>query len=98
VDRTIAIALSSIAFLLSGSPIKVQSGLDLDRDLTVTGDLPPGIPITIGREQVDESLSAINTFRATQGLAPVDRSLLSPDPYRSLDVRLTKRFELATIV
>jgi hypothetical protein len=68
----------------------VQSGLDLDLDQTVTGDLPRGIPITIGRERVDASLSAINTFRATQGLAPIDRSLLLLDPYRSLDVRLTK--------
>jgi hypothetical protein len=86
--------VSGILKLVSGSPIKVQSGLDLDGDQTVTGDLPPGIPITIGREQVNESLSAINTFRATQGLAPLDRSLLLLDPYRSLDARLTKTIRM----
>ena len=86
--------VSGILKLVSGSPIKVQSGLDLDGDQTVTGDLPPGIPITVGRERVDESLSAINAFRATQGLAPIDRSLLLLDPYRSLDVRVTKTIRI----
>ena len=86
--------VSGILKLASGSPIKVQSGLDLDLDQTVTGDLPPGIPITVGRERVDESLSAINAFRATQGLTPIDRSLLLLDPYRSLDVRLTKTIRI----
>jgi hypothetical protein len=81
---------SGILKLVSGSPIKVQSGLDLDGDRTATGDLPDGIPITVGRERVDESLAAINEFRSSQGLAPLDRSLLSLDPYRSLEVRLTK--------
>ena len=86
--------VSGILKLVSGSPIKVQSGLDLDLDQTVTGDLPPGIPITVGRERVDESLAAINAFRATQGLAPMDRSLLLLDPYRSLDLRLTKTIRI----
>jgi hypothetical protein len=86
--------VSGILKLVSGSPIKVQSGLDLDLDQTVTGDLPPGIPITVGRERVDESLSAINAFRETQGLAPIDRSLLLLDPYRSLDARLTKTIRI----
>jgi carboxypeptidase family protein len=86
--------VSGILELVSGSPIKVQAGLDLDLDQTLTGDLPPGIPITVGRERVNESLLAINTFRATQGLAPVDRSLLLLDPYRSLDARLTKTIRI----
>jgi hypothetical protein len=86
--------LSGILKLVSGSPIKVQAGLDLDRDQTVTGDLPPGIPITVGRERVNESLSAINAFRTTQGLGPIARSLLLLDPYRSLDARLTKTIRI----
>ena len=86
--------VSGILRLVSGSPIKVQSGLDLDGDRTVTGDLPDGIPITVGRERVDESLSAINEFRSLQGLASIDRSLLLLDPYRSLDLRLTKTIRI----
>jgi hypothetical protein len=83
-------ALSGVARLISGSPIKVQSGVDLDGDTSITGDLPPGIPITVGRERVSESLTAINAFRASRNLAPISPSLMKLDPYRSVDLRLTK--------
>jgi hypothetical protein len=82
--------LAGILKLVSGSPFKIQAGPDLDGDSIVTGDLPAGIPITVGRDRVDESLTAINEFRASVGQAPIDRSLLTLDPYRSLDVRIAK--------
>jgi carboxypeptidase family protein len=89
-----SLELSGVLTLVSGSPIKVQAGEDLDGDTTVTGDLPPGIPITVGRDHVDESLAAINEYRATKGLQPIDRSLLALDPYRTLDVRIAKPVRL----
>ena len=85
---------SGILKLISGSPMKVQAGIDLDGDLSAIGDLPDGIPITVGRERVDDALAAINAFRASRRLAPIDRSLLALDPYRSLDVRLAKSVPL----
>jgi hypothetical protein len=85
-----SVQASGILKLISGSPIKVQAGDDLDGDGSLTGDLPDGIPATVGRERVDQSLTAINVFRSLRGLAPIDRSLLALDPYRSLDVRLAK--------
>jgi hypothetical protein len=85
-----AVEVSGIAKLISGSPIKVQAGSDLDGDTIVTGDLPPGIPITVGRERVAESLSAINVLRAGRNLPALDPALLKLDPYRSLDLRFTK--------
>jgi hypothetical protein len=85
-----SIQTSGILKLISGSPTKVQAGVDLDSDFSQIGDLPDGIPITVGRERVDESLAAINAFRALRGFAPIDRSLLALDPYRALDLRLTK--------
>ena len=85
-----SIQVSGILKLISGSPTKVQAGVDLDGDSSLIGDLPDGIPITVGRERVDESLAAINAFRTSRRLAPIDRSLLEPEPYRTLDVRLTK--------
>jgi hypothetical protein len=90
VDLVWSIQASGILKLISGSPIKVQAGPDLDGDLSQIGDLPAGIPITVGRDRVDESLAAINAFRTGRSLAPIDRSLLALDPYRALDVRLTK--------
>ena len=84
VDLPWSIQASGILKLISGSPTKVQAGIDLDGDLSPIGDLPDGIPITVGRERVDESLAAINAFRAARGLAPIDRSLLALDPYRDI--------------
>jgi hypothetical protein len=85
-----AIQVSGILKLISGSPTKVQAGVDLDGDSSPIGDLPGGIPTTVGRERVDESLAAINAYRSSRGIAPINRSLLALDPYRSLDMRLTK--------
>jgi hypothetical protein len=88
--------ISGILKLISGSPTKVQAGVDLDGDSSQIGDLPDGIPITVGRERIDESLAAINAFRTARRLAPIDRSLLALDPYRSLDVRLMKSLTIGT--
>jgi hypothetical protein len=85
---------SGILKLISGSPVKVQAGTDLDMDGSPIGDLPAGIPTTVGRDRVDESLVEINAFRASRGLAPIDASLLKMDPYRTLDVRLTKSLRI----
>jgi hypothetical protein len=93
-DLPWSIQVSGIMKLISGSPTKVQAGGDLDSDSSQIGDLPDGIPITVGRERVDESLAAINAFRASRRLAPIDRSLLALDPYRTLDVRLTKSLRI----
>ena len=84
------VQLSGILKLISGSPLKVQAGLDLDGDTIVVNDRPPSVPITVGREQVDESLAAINEFRAARRLPSVDGSLLRLDPYRAVDLRLAK--------
>ena len=70
------------------------AGGDLDGDQSPIGDLPDGIPITVGRERVNESLAAINAFRTARGLTAIDRSLLLLDPYRSLDLRLTKSLSI----
>jgi hypothetical protein len=89
-----SIQASGILKLISGSPTKVQAGFDLDGDASPTGDRPDGIPTTVGREHVDESLAAINAFRSALGLTPIDRSLLALDPYRTLDARLTKSWPI----
>jgi hypothetical protein len=88
------VQIAGILKLVSGSPIKVQAGPDLDGDTTPTGDRPPGIPITVGRERTAQSLGAINEWRASLSLAPIDRALLSLDPYRTLDMRIAKTIAL----
>jgi hypothetical protein len=87
--------IGAIVKLISGSPMKVQAGRDLDGDTIITGDLPVDIPITVGREDVDESLAAINRLRASFSLPAIDPALLRMDPFRSLDVRVSKAIVVA---
>lgn len=88
--------VSAILKLISGSPMPVQAGagLDLDGDRSPTGDRPPGLAITVGRENVEETLRIINAFRAGLTLPPINSDLLRLDPYRSLDMRITKVFRV----
>jgi hypothetical protein len=88
------VEMSAILKLISGSPMPVQSGADLDGDRSTPGDRPSGLPITVGRGDTGRALEIINTFRAglATPLPPVAPSLLTLDPYRTLDCRLTKIF------
>ena len=82
--------VAGILKLISGSPMPVQTGTDFDGDGSLTGDRPDGLPITVGRSDAQEALRLINEFRANSGLSPIDTTLLQLDPYRTLDLRVTK--------
>ena len=86
--------LSGILKALSGAPYNIQAGFDVDGDGQTQGDRPAGLPITVGRADVDESLAIINTLRASRNLPAVDPDLLKLEPYVSLDARLTKSVDL----
>jgi hypothetical protein len=86
--------VAGIVKLVSGSPMRVQAGYDIDGDLSTTGDRPVGLPTTVGREDVDQSLDLINEIRAGRGLPLVDVGLLNLDPYVTIDMRVTKAFVL----
>jgi hypothetical protein len=82
---------SAIVKLISGSPMLVQAGADLDGDRSDTGDRPSGLP-RFGALTPEPLLRLISEFRAnlTAPLPPVDRARLDLDPYRSIDVRFSK--------
>lgn len=86
--------LSGVFRIVSGGPLAVSAGIDLDGDLNTANDRPAGLPITVGRGDVAKQLAIINTFRATRNQAPVSEALLKPDPIVSLDLRLTKAFKV----
>ena len=88
------IHLSGVFRAISGGPLGVSAGVDLDGDLNTQNDRPAGLEPTVGRGDVEEQLSLINAFRASRGLAPVSADLLKPDPILNLDLRLTKAFQL----
>jgi hypothetical protein len=74
----------------------VSAGFDIDGDTQVQNDRPEGLPIAVGRDDVDESLRIINELRATRNLAPITADYLKLDPFISLDMRLTKSFAAGT--
>lgn len=84
------IQLSGIVKAVSGSPMLVQAGFDMDGDGSITNDRPAGLPTRVGRDKVEESLAIINDLRATRGLPPIARDLLKLDPFVSVDMRVMK--------
>ena len=72
----------------------MSAGFDIDGDGQTQNDRPIGLPITVGREKVEESLQIINALRATRNLAPITADLLKLHPFISLDLRATKEFSL----
>lgn len=85
---------SGIVRALSGSPYSIQAGFDIDGDGQTQNDRPAGLPITVGREDVEESLRIINDVRVARRLAPIDASLLELEPYVTIDLRLTRGVSL----
>jgi outer membrane receptor protein involved in Fe transport len=88
------VEFSGILRALSGTPFAVSAGFDIDGDGQTQNDRPAGLPITVGREKVDESLQIINTLRAARNLAPITKEHLKLNPFISLDLRATKQFSL----
>jgi hypothetical protein len=86
--------VSTIARYISGVPISVSSGVDLDGDGSTNGDRPRGLPITVGRGNVAEQLRIINEYRATRNLAPFTIDRIKLNPFRSIDLRSTKTLQL----
>jgi hypothetical protein len=87
--------LSGVFRAISGGPLPVSAGVDLDGDLNTSGDRPVGLPQTVGRGDVAQQLQLINAFRASRGLSGIDPSLLKLDPVIDLDLRLTKVIPLS---
>lgn len=84
--------VSAIGRLISGEPVAVTTGLDLDGD-TITVDRPAGLPPTVGRGDRQTQLNTINAYRATLNLPPftIDRIAVKA-PAKNIDLRVTKRF------
>jgi hypothetical protein len=95
-ELPLAIQLSGIVRVISGEPLAVTTGLDLDGD-TITSDRPVGLPPTVGRGDVGKQLEVINAYRATLNLAPftINQLAVKP-PAKSIDLRLSKRVDLSS--
>jgi hypothetical protein len=87
------IQLAVIARFLSGQPIGVSAGVDLDGDGSTSGDRPPGLEPRIGRGDVERQLQLINEYRASIRLPSVTLEDLELNSRKEVDVRLTKTFQ-----
>jgi hypothetical protein len=76
----------------SAMPFSPLAGRDLNNDGATT-DLVPGTSRNSG--QRDLNLTAVNAYRALNGLGPISASQLNSNRYSSVDVRLTRAFKLS---
>ena len=90
------VQLSAILDLRSSLPFNPGTTVDINKD-GYAADVPSGVALRSGCR--DLNLSAVNAYRATFGLAPVD-TVACPS-YQDVDLRLSKsipfqghRFEL----
>jgi len=81
--------VSGIVRFVSGFPLAAHGGLDLDGD-GQSNDRPQGLPVTVGRGDVDEQLRIINAFRAERGLPAFDKDRLTLNSFKTIDLRATK--------
>lgn len=81
--------LSTVGDFRSSQPFNTGTPFDLDRD-SYTGDLPPGVTPRSGCRGLN--LDAINTFRASRGLAAV--SEVACPGFANVDLRLSKSFRV----
>jgi hypothetical protein len=94
---------------VSGPPLTVSAGFDLDGDQNTSGDRPRGLPQTVGDGDVGGQLAIINAFRANpcsfvyyptvpctaKAQPPIPASLLKLFPVDSLSLRLSKIIPIA---
>lgn len=84
------VQVSGILRAISGSPFSVQAGFDMDGDGVSQNDRPAGLPITVGRADVEDSLRIINELRTARNLPLVTLEQLELEPFIALDLRVTK--------
>jgi outer membrane receptor protein involved in Fe transport len=90
------IQVSGIVRALSGTPYNASAGFDIDGDGQNQNDRPLGLPSTVGREKVSQSLQIINELRASRNLAPITEDHLKLEPFITVDLRLNKRVGVAS--
>jgi len=99
--------VSGVYRYLSTGPFGVSAGFDLDGDGNIQNDRPRGLPVTVGRGDVESQLALINAFRANpcsfaypgvnctaRPQAAVSSDLLHLIPLIDLNLRLTRMFEI----
>jgi hypothetical protein len=86
--------VSGIGRVISGEPVPVTTGLDLDGD-GINLDRPVGLSPTVGRGDLSRPLAVINAYRATLNLPAFTADRLKPRAAsKNIDLRVTKQIAL----
>ena len=90
----LGLQVSGIGRVISGEPVPVTTGLDLDGD-GINLDRPVGLSPTVGRGNLDRPLSIINAYRASLNLPAFTADRLKPRAAsKNIDLRITKQIAL----
>jgi hypothetical protein len=85
------VTLGAVWTIRSTLPFSAIAGVDLNNDGFVT-DYVPGTSRNQGNRDLD--LSAVNAWRAANGLAPIAAIQIEQDKFNSLDLRVSKSFAI----
>jgi len=77
------------------TPFSALAGIDLNNDGSSTTDFVPGTHRGQGNRDTAAMLAAVNTYRASRGLAPIAESQIDSSRLSRVDLRLTKGFGFA---
>ena len=89
----LSLTLGGVWTLRSPMPFSAIAGRDLNNDGAVT-DLVPGTSRNSGQRSLN--LDAVNAYRAANGLTPIPAGQFDSNRYNSLDVRLTRTFNVTS--
>ena len=87
------VQLGAVWTIRSSMPFEAIAGKDLNGD-GVVNDFVPGTYRGMGNTDTAGLLTAVNAWRALQGLAPIPASQINNNSYNSVDVRVNKGFEV----
>jgi carboxypeptidase family protein len=85
------VQLGAVWTVRTTMPFNAVAGADLNGD-GVVSDFVPGTTRAMGNRDNTAFLSAVNTYRATLGLAPIPASQLDSNDYNAIDMRVNKAF------
>jgi hypothetical protein len=88
------INLSGVVTARSTMPFSALAGIDLNGD-SANSDYVPGTTRNVfNRGNDEEMIGLVNAWRAVRGLGPISASQIDTNEYYSVDMRVTKSFDL----
>jgi len=87
------VQLGAVWTIRSTMPFNAVAGADLNGD-GVVSDFVSGTTRAMGNRDNTAMMAAVNTYRATLGLAPISATQIDGNDYNAVDLRVNKSFAL----